>query len=152
MPYFRLPPSGGKALNVHAPRPEIIEPSLLLLAYRGGIFPMADARDDPDIFWVEPKNRGILPLDGFRCSHSLARSLRRGASPSPATQPLPRWWKPAPPRARWKGAKGPKPGSASASPPAIASCTPRATPIRSNAGKPAPTARANWWAASMAWV
>jgi len=55
----------------------LIEPSLLLLAYRSGVFPMADARDDPEIFWVEPKKRGILPLDGFHCSHSLARSLRR---------------------------------------------------------------------------
>lgn len=56
---------------------DLIEPALLLLAYRGGVFPMADSRDDPEIFWVEPKRRGILPLDGFRCSHSLARSLRR---------------------------------------------------------------------------
>ena len=57
---------------------DLIDPALLLLAYRGGVFPMADSRDDPDIFWVEPKRRGILPLDGFRCSHSLARTLRRG--------------------------------------------------------------------------
>jgi len=57
---------------------EIIQPSLLLLAYRSGIFPMADTRDDPDVFWVEPKRRGILPLEGFHCSHSLARVLRRG--------------------------------------------------------------------------
>ncbi|MBN9143013.1 MULTISPECIES: leucyl/phenylalanyl-tRNA--protein transferase [unclassified Novosphingobium] len=58
--------------------PDLIDPALLLLAYRGGVFPMADSRDDPEIFWVEPKRRGILPLDGFRVSHSLARSLRRG--------------------------------------------------------------------------
>jgi leucyl/phenylalanyl-tRNA---protein transferase len=64
---------------MHAPvPPPIIEPELLMLAYRSGIFPMADARDDPDIFWVEPRRRAILPLDGFRCSHSLARTLRRG--------------------------------------------------------------------------
>jgi leucyl/phenylalanyl-tRNA---protein transferase len=56
----------------------IIDPALVLLAYRSGIFPMADRRDDPDVFWVEPKRRGILPLDGVRVSHSLARSLRRG--------------------------------------------------------------------------
>lgn len=56
---------------------DLIDPALLLLAYRGGVFPMADSRDDPEIFWVEPKRRGILPLDGFRVSHSLARSLRR---------------------------------------------------------------------------
>jgi leucyl/phenylalanyl-tRNA--protein transferase len=64
---------------MHAPVPQpIIEPELLLLAYRSGIFPMADARDDPEIFWVEPRRRAILPLDGFRCSRSLARTLRRG--------------------------------------------------------------------------
>jgi leucyl/phenylalanyl-tRNA--protein transferase len=64
---------------VHAPvSPPIIDPELLMLAYRSGIFPMADHRDDPDIFWVEPRLRAILPLDGFHLSHSLARTLRRG--------------------------------------------------------------------------
>jgi leucyl/phenylalanyl-tRNA---protein transferase len=55
-----------------------IDPQMLMLAYRSGIFPMADTRDDPDIFWVEPNRRAILPLDQFHCSHSLARTLRRG--------------------------------------------------------------------------
>ena len=65
--------------RVHSPhRPVIIAPELLMLAYRGGIFPMADSRDDPEIFWVEPHTRAILPLGGFRCSRSLARVLRRG--------------------------------------------------------------------------
>jgi leucyl/phenylalanyl-tRNA---protein transferase len=64
---------------VHSPAtPPIIDPDMLLLAYRSGIFPMADSRDDPDIFWVEPQRRAILPLDGFMCSRSLARTLRRG--------------------------------------------------------------------------
>jgi leucyl/phenylalanyl-tRNA--protein transferase len=64
---------------VHAPAtPPPIDPSLLLLAYRSGIFPMADSRDDPEVFWVEPRRRAILPLDGLRVSHSLARTLRRG--------------------------------------------------------------------------
>lgn len=49
-----------------------------MLAYRSGIFPMSDSRDDPDVFWVEPELRGILPLYGFRLSQSLARTLRRG--------------------------------------------------------------------------
>jgi len=49
-----------------------------MLAYRSGIFPMSDSRSDHDVYWVEPKRRAILPLDGFRCSHSLARTLRRG--------------------------------------------------------------------------
>jgi leucyl/phenylalanyl-tRNA---protein transferase len=63
---------------VHAPaQPSIIDPELLMLAYRSGIFPMADHRDDPEIFWVEPRRRAILPLDGFHLSRSLARTLRR---------------------------------------------------------------------------
>lgn len=49
-----------------------------MLAYRSGIFPMADSRDDPDIFWIEPRLRAVIPLDGLHVSHSLARTLRRG--------------------------------------------------------------------------
>lgn len=48
-----------------------------MLAYRSGVFPMADTRDDPDVFWVEPRHRAILPLDGLKVSRSLARTLRR---------------------------------------------------------------------------
>lgn len=55
---------------------EPIDPDLLLRAYSVGVFPMADSRDAPDIFWVEPKKRGVLPLDGFRLSRSLAKRLR----------------------------------------------------------------------------
>ena len=62
---------------MHAPAISPIDPDLLLSAYRAGIFPMADARDDPEVFWVEPRRRAILPLDGFRLSASLARTLRR---------------------------------------------------------------------------
>lgn len=62
---------------MHAPA-GIIDPQMLMLAYRSGIFPMADSRDDAEVFWVEPKRRAILPLDGFHLSHSLARTLRRG--------------------------------------------------------------------------
>lgn len=58
--------------------PHAIPPELLLKAYRAGIFPMADSRDDPEVFWVEPRMRAILPLDGFHLSKSLARTLRRG--------------------------------------------------------------------------
>ncbi|ASP20930.1 leucyl/phenylalanyl-tRNA--protein transferase [Antarctobacter heliothermus] len=54
-----------------------VTPELLLHAYRTGIFPMAERHDDPEIFWVDPRRRGILPLDGFRISRSLAKRLRR---------------------------------------------------------------------------
>ncbi|WP_299308358.1 leucyl/phenylalanyl-tRNA--protein transferase [uncultured Croceicoccus sp.] len=55
----------------------IIDPQLLLLAYRSGVFPMADARDDPEIMWIEPRERAIIPLNGLHVSRSLARTLRR---------------------------------------------------------------------------
>jgi leucyl/phenylalanyl-tRNA---protein transferase len=62
---------------MHAPTPAPIPTDLLLNAYRSGIFPMADGRADDQIFWVEPRERAIIPLDGFHCSRSLARTLRR---------------------------------------------------------------------------
>lgn len=55
----------------------MIDPLLLLRAYSLGIFPMSDDRDARDIYWVEPKRRAILPLEGFRLSRSLARTIRR---------------------------------------------------------------------------
>ena len=55
-----------------------LTPELLLHAYSIGIFPMAEHRDDPDIFWVDPKKRGVFPLDRFHISRSLARRMRRG--------------------------------------------------------------------------
>jgi len=61
------------------PDPFAVEltPELILRAYQAGIFPMAESVDDPEIFWVSPEMRGILPLDGFLVSRSLAKTLRR---------------------------------------------------------------------------
>lgn len=53
-----------------------ITPEVLLKAYACGIFPMAESADDPGLFWVEPTERGIIPLDGFRVSSRLARTVR----------------------------------------------------------------------------
>ena len=55
-----------------------LDPRLLLQGYATGIFPMADSRDAPDLFWVEPRNRAILPLERFHLSRSLKRTLRSG--------------------------------------------------------------------------
>ncbi|ROT96543.1 leucyl/phenylalanyl-tRNA--protein transferase [Altererythrobacter sp. FM1] len=63
---------------MHAPAPPPIPADMLLLAYRNGIFPMSDSRDDPEVFWVEPKMRAILPLDGFAMSRSLRKVVRQG--------------------------------------------------------------------------
>jgi len=57
---------------------ETITPQLLLQAYAAGIFPMSESRADPEIFWVDPKFRGILPLNSFHISRSLRRRLLRG--------------------------------------------------------------------------
>jgi leucyl/phenylalanyl-tRNA--protein transferase len=53
-----------------------IDPDLLLRAYSIGVFPMADSRSADDVYWVEPKKRGILPIDQFRLSRSLAKVIR----------------------------------------------------------------------------
>jgi leucyl/phenylalanyl-tRNA--protein transferase len=51
---------------------------MLLRGYAAGIFPMADSRHAGDIFWVEPRNRAIIPIDDFRLSRSLAKRVRSG--------------------------------------------------------------------------
>src|SRR4026208_1047538 len=60
MPAFRLPPD------------------ILLHAYAAGIFPMAESADDPELFWVDPKRRGILPLDGLHVPRRPRLVRRRG--------------------------------------------------------------------------
>ncbi|MDO6416418.1 leucyl/phenylalanyl-tRNA--protein transferase [Sphingomonas sp. BIUV-7] len=55
-----------------------LDPDLLLRAYSVGVFPMSNSREADDVFWVEPKKRGVLPLDGFHLSRSLAKTLRSG--------------------------------------------------------------------------
>ncbi|WP_066711277.1 leucyl/phenylalanyl-tRNA--protein transferase [Celeribacter ethanolicus] len=54
-----------------------LTPELILQAYANGVFPMAESRDDDSLFWVDPRDRGILPLDGFHISRSLARLIRQ---------------------------------------------------------------------------
>src|SRR6478735_3321689 len=55
-----------------------LDPRLLLQGYATGIFPMADSRDASELFWVEPRNRAIIPLNRFHLSRSLKRTLRSG--------------------------------------------------------------------------
>ena len=58
-----------------------ITPQVLLKAYACGIFPMAESADDPALYWIEPQQRGILPLD--RCPRAApARAHRSPAAPS----------------------------------------------------------------------
>jgi leucyl/phenylalanyl-tRNA--protein transferase len=55
-----------------------LDPRLLLQGYATGIFPMADSRGADDLFWVEPRNRAIIPLHRFHMARSLRRTLRSG--------------------------------------------------------------------------
>ena len=54
-----------------------LTPEILLAAYAAGVFPMAEAADDRELFWVDPHQRGILPLDAFHVPHRLGRALRQ---------------------------------------------------------------------------
>jgi leucyl/phenylalanyl-tRNA--protein transferase len=53
-----------------------ITPEVLLKAYAIGVFPMAESAEDPGLFWIEPEQRGLLPLDGFHLPRRLARTIR----------------------------------------------------------------------------
>ena len=50
---------------------------ILVRAYAAGVFPMAESADDPELFWVDPRRRGILPLDAFHVARRLRRVVRR---------------------------------------------------------------------------
>lgn len=54
-----------------------LTPDIMLQAYASGIFPMAQTRDDPELFWVDPQFRGVFELDNFHISRSLARKIRQ---------------------------------------------------------------------------
>ena len=53
-----------------------LTPEVLLKAYACGIFPMAENADDPALFWIEPEERGVIPLDAFHVPARLARTVR----------------------------------------------------------------------------
>jgi len=55
-----------------------LTPELLLCAYASGLFPMANDRHDPTIHWIEPRQRGVLPLDRFHVPRSLRKVIRQG--------------------------------------------------------------------------
>lgn len=55
----------------------LIAPELLLRAYASGIFPMSEDAEDPEVFWVRPEKRGIIPLDDFHIPRSLRKTIRQ---------------------------------------------------------------------------
>lgn len=56
---------------------EILDPALILDAYAQGIFPMSDDAEDPDVYWVRPEKRGIIPLDHFHIPRSLKKHIKK---------------------------------------------------------------------------
>lgn len=54
-----------------------ITPLVLLKAYAAGVFPMAESADDPALYWVEPDERGLIPLDGLVISRSLRKAVKQ---------------------------------------------------------------------------
>ena len=58
---------------MHAP---MLTPEILLSAYAQGLFPMAERRDDPTLYWVSPEKRGVIPLDGLHVPKRLGRTVR----------------------------------------------------------------------------
>jgi leucyl/phenylalanyl-tRNA--protein transferase len=57
------------------PPEHVLDPQLVLGAYSVGVFPMADSRDAAGVYWVEPRRRAVLPLDGFQLSRSLRKTI-----------------------------------------------------------------------------
>ncbi|MEP6432291.1 MAG: leucyl/phenylalanyl-tRNA--protein transferase, partial [Lentilitoribacter sp.] len=56
----------------------MLTPQILLKAYSCGLFPMSESADDPELFWVDPEVRGIIPLDNFHTPRSLKKVINRG--------------------------------------------------------------------------
>ena len=66
-------------MRPHADARLKITAEVLLKAYQIGVFPMAESANDPGLFWIEPEQRGLLPLDGFHVPRRLARTVRQSA-------------------------------------------------------------------------
>jgi leucyl/phenylalanyl-tRNA---protein transferase len=55
-----------------------ITAELMLRAYRHGLFPMAETRRGDRLFWLDPEQRGVLPLDRFHLPRRLRRTVLAG--------------------------------------------------------------------------
>lgn len=55
---------------------DALTPETLLAAYANGYFPMAMEKDDPELYWFSPEERGVLPLDTFNVPRGLKRVMK----------------------------------------------------------------------------
>lgn len=76
MVLFTPPPDRATTNREGIDMTATLTPEMLVAAYAGGIFPMAEHRSDTDLFWVDPRKRGVLPLEEFHISRSLAKTIR----------------------------------------------------------------------------
>ena len=65
-------------MSRHHPGNHKLTPELMLRAYATGIFPMAESRDDANIFWVDPQVRGVMLLNSFHVPRRLKKTIRGG--------------------------------------------------------------------------
>src|SRR5262249_25484426 len=77
--WARVPDGRNPAAGIGPPRSTMIRitPELLLRAYELGVFPMAESRHERELYWIDPKQRGVLPLDRFHVPRSLRSTVRR---------------------------------------------------------------------------
>lgn len=68
--------ASGSALSLAPATAPRFTPEELIACYETGVFPMAEARDDPRVFLVEPEQRGVIPLERFHLPRRLARTVR----------------------------------------------------------------------------
>ena len=54
-----------------------INEETILKGYSLGIFPMSENFDDPNIYWINPKKRGVIPINNFKISKSLKKEIKR---------------------------------------------------------------------------
>lgn len=71
------PAAGKDPMAANTSDQLVITPQVLLKAYACGIFPMAESAEDPNLFWIEPEHRGVLPLDAFHLPKRLRRTVRQ---------------------------------------------------------------------------
>jgi leucyl/phenylalanyl-tRNA--protein transferase len=71
----------AKEANATVPKDDAfleLTPTLILRAYAAGVFPMADSAETDGVFWVDPRQRGVFPLEAFHVPRRLARTIRSG--------------------------------------------------------------------------
>ncbi len=54
-----------------------INEETILKSYSLGIFPMSESFDDPNLYWINPKKRGVILINDFKISKNLRKEIRK---------------------------------------------------------------------------